>query len=78
MYFPGYKGAESITPHNTTNFSRGVCNAIYVGVSGDVTALHLDGTVQLYKSVPIGILPIMALRVNSTGTTATTMLALYA
>jgi hypothetical protein len=78
MYFPGYRGAESITPHNTTDFARGVCNGIYVGVSGDVAVVHLDGTVQLYKAAPVGILPAMATRVNSTGTTATNLLALYA
>lgn len=78
MYFPGYKGAETITPHDTNNISRGACNGIYVGVSGDVAVAHLDGTVQLYKTVPIGILPVIATRVNSTGTTATNLLALYA
>ena len=71
-------GAFAITPHNSTNFST-VTRAIYVGVTGDVTAVMLDGaTAVLFKAVPAGsILPIRAIRVNSTGTGASELVGLY-
>lgn len=68
--------AEAITPSNSVNLS-GTTRGIYVGVTGDVTAV-INGNAILFKAVPVGlILPIRATRVNSTGTTATNMVALY-
>lgn len=73
---PGWR-AEAVTPHASTNFTNGVCRGIYVGATGDVTAI-VDSTVILFKAVPAGmILPIRATRVNAIGTTATFMVALF-
>lgn len=54
--------------------------AIYVGVTGDVSAiLEGDstnagvGTPVLFKAVPVGILPIAVKQVMAAGTTATNM-----
>lgn len=59
---------------NLTNTSRG----IYVGGTGDVAAVMMDGSVLTFSAVPAGtLLPIRCTRVNSTNTTATLMLALY-
>jgi len=71
-----YTVAEAVMPHDSNNLVRGKCNAIYVGVTGDVTAV-IGGAAVLFKAAPVGILPISATRVNSTGTTATNMVALY-
>ena len=60
----------AITPHDSTNFAYTV-RGIYVGVTGDVTAVNEAGTAVLFKAVPAGsILPIYANRVNDTGTDA--------
>lgn len=69
---------EAITPHASTGFTNGCCRAIYVGGTGDVTAVDQDGGTALFSAVPAGTtLPIMAIRVNAVGTTATLMVAMY-
>lgn len=68
----------AITPHDTTSFTDGICRGIYVGVSGNVVAVRKDGTAITFTAVAAGtILPIRAIRVNSTSTTATNMVAIY-
>lgn len=70
-------GGETVTPHDTnqlTNISR----AIWVGVGGNVALLMSDDTTITLVGVAAGtLLPVRAKRVNSTNTTATTMVALY-
>jgi hypothetical protein len=69
--------AVAITPHDSTNFTAGACSGIYVGVTGDVTAI-VGGAAILFKNAVQGsVLPIEATRVNSTATTATNLVALY-
>lgn len=68
----------AITPSDTVAFVGGPCRGIYVGVTGDITLIPaVGGAAVLFKAVPVGILPVMALRVNTTATTATNMVALY-
>ncbi len=52
--------------------------SIYVGTSGDV-AVHMAGdTVPVvFRSVPVGVLPVRADRVLLTGTTAGDLVALW-
>lgn len=72
--------AEAITAGDTAgdNFSRGAAEGIYVGGAGNVAAVFKDGTAITFTGVPAGtILPVRAVRVNSTNTTATAMVALY-
>ena len=67
----------AITPHDSTNFPKGICTAIYCGGAGIVQAVRYDDTVVAF-TVGIGTtLSIMAKRVNSTSTTATLLVALY-
>lgn len=72
-----YKGSAVVTPSDTVSFARGVCQGIYVGVSGNIAVAMEDGTTASLLSVPIGLLPVRATRVNATGTTATNLVALY-
>ena len=70
----------AVTPHNSTDFAP--ARALYVGVGGDVAAVSRDltgaETAVVFKNVPSGtILPVRCRRVNSTGTTATDIVALY-
>lgn len=61
----------AITPSDTVNFAFPV-RGVYVGGTGDVVVVDRNGTAVTYKAVPTGqVLPIMASRVNATGTTAT-------
>lgn len=81
-FVPGQSAASAedffaITPHNSTNFTYAV-RGIYVGVTGDVVAVTEGGAAITFKAVPAGmILPVRAIRVNSTGTTATDLVGLY-
>jgi hypothetical protein len=63
----------AITPSDSTNFNA-YARGIYVGVGGDVVVVSPAGNAVTYKNVPTGaILPVIAIRVNSTSTTATNM-----
>lgn len=83
--FRGYTGAsvsapaaqwEAVTPSNSTNFTY-FPRGIYVGVSGDVVAVDMDSNAVTFKAVPAGaVLPIRPKRINSTGTTATDLVAI--
>lgn len=72
-----YRRAEAVTKHDTTNFTGGLCNALYVGGAGVVAAVFEDDSVVNITAVAGGLLPIRIKRVNSTNTTATVMTALY-
>jgi hypothetical protein len=72
----GYAQAVAITPSDVTNFTEGVCRAIYVGGAGNITAV-INGNAILFTAPPVGtVLQVEASRVNATGTTATAMVAL--
>jgi hypothetical protein len=67
----------AITKHDTTDFAFYV-RGIYVGGAGDVVVVNPDGSTCTFVGVPAGtILPVKARRVNSTSTTATSMVGLY-
>jgi hypothetical protein len=75
-----------ITKSDTVNFDGSVsttganvkpCEAIYVGGAGIVAAVMSNGTVGNFTCVAGELLPLRAIRVNSTTTSATLMLALY-
>lgn len=68
--------AFAITPSNSINFNI-MTRAIYVGVGGDITLVTSRGNAVLFTAVPQGtVLPVVALRVNSTGTTASALVGL--
>ena len=70
-------GAAVVVTNNTATLLTG-CRGLYVGTAGDVTARVADGGVITFRNVPAGtILPISLLGVNTTGTTAADMVALF-
>ena len=76
MTAPG-DGAIAVTPHDSTKLTK-YARALYVGGTGNVTCLCRDESVVTFTAVPAGtILPIRVQRVNSTGTTATSIVAIY-
>lgn len=70
------RAAAAVTPSNSTNFSP--CRALYVGTGGNVVVVFENDAEITFSNVPSGaILPVRAKRVNSTNTTASTIVALY-
>lgn len=67
----------AITPSDTVPITGGPCRGIYVGVTGNVTIVTPGQNTVTFTAVPVGILPVQALRVNATSTTATNMVALF-
>ncbi len=81
-----FSNAVAISKSNTVNFDASVstsgqnvkpCDAIYVGGAGVVVAVLQNGVLATFTAVAGQILPISAIRVNNTNTTATSMVALY-
>jgi hypothetical protein len=61
-----------------TNFSKGVSKGLYLGVGGDVVVVFEDNTAMTFKNLAGGIIhPIKCIRINTTGTTATNIVAVY-
>lgn len=66
----------SITPNDTTDLTETV-RALYVGGGGNLSVTMLSGEVLTLANVFAGsILPLRAVRVRATGTTATDIVGL--
>jgi len=73
-----YNVWNTITPSDTVDFSRPP-DAIWVGGAGTVAVVSQSGVVSTLTAVAAGTtLPMVVRRINSTGTTATALVALYA
>jgi hypothetical protein len=74
-------GVAAVTPSDTVDLAK-VNNqfprSLYVGGAGNVVVVTPSGTSATFAGVAAGaILPVQARRVNSTNTTATSIVALY-
>ena len=70
------RAAFAITLSDSVNFHTPI-RAIYVGVGGNIVCYLPDGTTVTFVAVPQGTeLRIECLRVNSTGTTAASLVGL--
>lgn len=67
--------AVAVTPHDTTLIPQ--TRALYVGVTGNLNLTMADGVDVVFSNVPVGIFPVQVLRVKSTSTTATSIVAMY-
>ena len=69
--------AFAITPSNSVNFDYTV-RGVYVGGAGNVVIVTPNFNAVTFVGVPAGtVLPVKAVRVNSTSTTATSLVGLY-
>jgi len=79
---------KAITKSDTVNFDGSTysatasvkpepCDAIWVGGAGIVVAVQQDGQTAQFTCAAGTLLPITAIRVNSTTTTATLLVAMY-
>lgn len=74
--------AKSVTPSDATNFAWGVTKGLFIGTGGNIVVVMVgDGDTSratTFTGVLGGtILPVQAIRVNSTSTTASNIVALY-
>ena len=68
---------SSITPNDGTDLSSPT-RGIYVGASGDLKVISLDGNDVTFADLAAGVIhPISCTRVYSTGTTATDIVGIY-
>ncbi|AKA60274.1 hypothetical protein P8625_23 [Verrucomicrobia phage P8625] len=68
----------AVTPSDSTDLTYSTCRAIYVGTGGNISLVDGNGATIVFTGVTAGsILPVQTARVNATGTTATSIIALY-
>ena len=73
---PGYEGV-AISPSDTNNLAAAI-RAIYIGVAGNVKLKTPGGTDLTFVGLQAGaILPMQAIRVYNTSTTATNLIGIY-
>ncbi|MFZ0547822.1 MAG: hypothetical protein WAM60_20420 [Candidatus Promineifilaceae bacterium] len=67
--------AEAVTPSDSANIDP--TRGIYVGTSGDLRVMMLNGDIVTFSSLAAGIVhPLQVVRVYSTSTTASEIVAL--
>lgn len=72
-----YRSGAAITPHDSTDIAGGVVNAIYVGGAGNLVVVDQTNVAYTLTGVLVGqVYPVVARRVNATGTTATNLVGL--
>lgn len=67
-------GGAAVTPNDNTDLTRP--SILYVGLAGNVVVTTNDGEDITLVGVS-GFVPVLVSRVKSTGTTATSIVALY-
>lgn len=69
--------AISITASDSVNLNF-VCRGVYVGGAGDVAAVMTSGDVVTFAGATAGsVLPLRVKRINSTNTTATSLVCIW-
>lgn len=70
--------AAAVTPSDSADLPNGICRALYVGGAGDLVVDTANNTSITFTGAVAGsILPLNVKRVRATGTTATSIVALY-
>jgi len=72
-----FQNAATVTPSDSSGLDR-TTSALYIGSSGDVKVnLENSGEAVIFKAVPVGLLPLRVTKVYSTGTDASSIIALW-
>lgn len=73
--------AFTVSPNDTTDFlddaGQYVPRAIYVGVAGDLKVDMIDSGTVTFLNLPVGLYPFRVRKIYDTGTSASSMIALY-
>jgi hypothetical protein len=74
--FPMYPGgAVAVTPSDTVNLKYP--SVIYCGSAGNVKVTTAQGDVTTFAVLPGVVIPVQVIRVWATGTSATSLVAVY-
>lgn len=68
-------GAVAVVTSDTTVIPT--TRGLYIGATGNLKVTMADGTVVVFASVPVGILPVQVQIVWAASTTASSIIALY-
>jgi hypothetical protein len=72
-----YNRYRAVTPSDSADIGE-LTKAVWVGGAGNLVAVAQDGTTCTFTGVPAGSwLPLTVKRINSTNTTATSIVALF-
>jgi hypothetical protein len=78
MVINAYNYLAAVTPSDTVDLPLGLTDALYVGGAGALVVVLEGGETVTFAAVPAGTtLRIRIKRVNTTGTAATSIVALY-
>ncbi|MBO0142262.1 hypothetical protein JZX87_13930 [Agrobacterium sp. Ap1] len=69
-----FRSAAAVTPSDSADLA--IPSLLYVGTSGDIAVVTLDGSTVVLKNHPVGYMPGIVTRVRATGTTASNIVAL--
>lgn len=70
--------SAAVTPSDSLDLPGGLCRAFNLGVSGNVAVMYQSGATDILYGVAAGIpQPYQVKRILSTGTTATSISAIY-
>jgi hypothetical protein len=69
------KWAEAVTPSDTVSLTS-PARSLYIGGTGTLSVEMYGGGTANFAAVPVGVLPVQVTRVNLTGTSATSIVAL--
>jgi len=74
----GARQLRAVTPSDSVDLPISPCRALWIGVAGNVALIAADDSSAVtLTAVEAGLLPVRTKRVLSTGTTATSIVALY-
>lgn len=68
-------GAASVTPSDSAEIA--ITRSLYIGTGGNLKVTMADGQDITFTAVSEGIFPIQVIKVFSTNTTASNIIALY-
>jgi len=68
-------GAVAVTTSDSTVIVT--TRSLYIGATGNLTVRMARGMDATFNSVPVGIMPIQVDKVYATGTTASSIVAMY-
>lgn len=71
------RALRAVTPSDSGDLPLGACKALWIGVGGTIAVIAADDSSSVTLTVQEGVLPVRVKRVLATGTTASSIVALY-